>query len=131
MGKQDDGSFLPINELAPGEERTVSATGGEKGQKLARFDLIPAGPLWKLAEIYGVGAKKYAERNWERGYEWSKSYAALMRHLNLFWQGEDIDDGPGGTGLPHLTCAAFHVFALEEFTRTHPEFDDRPGTIQT
>lgn len=119
-----------LTDLAPGEVRTVSATGGEKGQKLARFDLIPTGPLWEVAELYGIGASKYAERNWERGYEWSKSYSAMMRHLNQFWQGKNIDDGPGGTGKPHLACAIFHAMALLEFTETHPEFDDRPGTIE-
>lgn len=107
------------------ERRSVSSTGGEKGVKLERFDLVPVGPLTELARRYGVGAEKYAERNWERGYEWSKSYAALQRHLNAFWNGEDEDpETPGG----HLSAAAFHIFALMEFMNTHPEFDDRPNT---
>lgn len=106
-----------------GEVRTVSETGGEKGVKLERFDLIPVCPLQVLARRYGVGARKYDERNWERGYEWSKSYGALQRHLNAFWSGEDDDEGePNG----HLAAAAFHIFALLEFVNTHPEFDDRP-----
>jgi hypothetical protein len=45
-------------------------TGGVKGQKLARFDLIPVNPLWELAEHFGRGAQKYADRNFERGYDW-------------------------------------------------------------
>jgi hypothetical protein len=36
-------------------------TGGEKGAKLARFDLLPPGPLHHVAELYGKGAQKYAE----------------------------------------------------------------------
>lgn len=105
------------------ERRTVSETGGEKGVKFERFDLIPVRPLESLAQRYGYGAEKYAERNWERGYEWSKSYAACQRHLNAFWRGEDEDDEmPGG----HLAAAAFHIFAMMEFMVTHPEFDDRP-----
>jgi uncharacterized HAD superfamily protein len=119
-----------------GEVRSVSSTGGEKGTKLARFDLIPAEPMWKLAELYGQGAKKYSDRNWERGYEWSKSYAAMQRHLNLFWQGIDNDEHEEScaadcvthTGLPHLVCAQWHCMALLEFGRTHPEFDDRVKT---
>jgi hypothetical protein len=105
------------------EVRVTSSTGGEKGQKLARFDLIPKSPLWQVAELYGVGARKYADRNWERGYNWSLSFAALNRHLWQFWAGEDND---AETGLPHLASVVFHAFALMEYAATHPEFDDRP-----
>ncbi len=109
---------------ATGEVRVVNeATGGEKGQKLARFDLIPAHPLWLLAEHYGRGARKYADRNWERGYDWSLSFQAMQRHAWLYWQGEDIDPE---TGSPHLVAVAWHAFALLEYARTHPDLDNRP-----
>lgn len=98
-------------------------TGAEKGAKLARFDLIPVLPLVALAEHYGRGARKYADRNWERGYSWSFSFAALMRHAWAFWRGEEIDEE---TGSPHLAAVAWHALTLLEFTRTHPEKDDRP-----
>lgn len=115
------------------EVNTVSSTGGQKGTKLARFDLIPNGPLWSLAELYGKGAMKYDDRNWEKGYEWSLSFAAAERHLRLFWSGVDIDSHkpdcePGCTDhteMPHLACAAFHCFAMMEWSKTHPEFDNR------
>src|SRR5512146_2965093 len=80
-------------------------TGGEKGSKLARFDLLPVLPLTELAEHFGRGAKKYADRNWERGYKWSLSFAALMRHAWAFWGGEDIDPE---TGTPHIIAVAWH-----------------------
>jgi hypothetical protein len=106
---------------------TDPTTGGEKGQKIARFDLIPVEPLWEVAVLFGVGAQKYSERNWERGYKWSLSYAALERHLNLFWKGEDYDPPPpGGTGRHHLASVIFHAMALMEYGTTHPELDDRP-----
>lgn len=47
---------------------TDPGTGGEKGQKLERFDLLPVAPLEAVARHYGIGANKYAERNWEQGY---------------------------------------------------------------
>lgn len=106
-----------------GEVRTVSSTGGEKGVKLARFDLIPANPLRQVAEHYGKGAAKYDARNWERGYEWSKSFGALMRHAWQWQAGEDIDVE---TQSNHMAAVAFHAFALLEFAATHREFDDRP-----
>lgn len=101
---------------------TNEVTGGEKGQKLARFDLIPAGPLWALAEHYGRGSGKYADRNWEKGVDWSLNFAALQRHAWAWWGGEDIDE----SGSHHMAAVAWHAFALLEYARTHPELDDRP-----
>lgn len=106
------------------EWRVVNAeTGGEKGQKLARFDLIPARPLELLAEHFGRGARKYEDRNWERGYKWSLSFGAMMRHAWAWWRGEDIDPE---TGSPHLVAVAWHALALQEFADKHPRLDDRP-----
>jgi len=64
------------------------------------------------------------DRNWERGYAWSKSFGALMRHAWAFWRGEDIDEE---TGSHHLAAVVFHAFALMEYSQTHPEKDDRPS----
>lgn len=104
------------------EVRTTSATGGQKGSKDARFDLVPVVPMRELAELYGVGAKKYAAHNWRRGYDWSLSYAAAMRHLTQFWNGEDRDEEMGSK---HVINAAFHLFALAQFMDDFPEYDDR------
>jgi hypothetical protein len=101
---------------------TDETTGGQKGDKPARYDLIPAYPLDCVARAYGMGAKKYAEHNWRKGYKWSLSFAALMRHAWAFWRGEDTDPE---SGLPHLAHAAFHCLSLMEFTETHPKLDDR------
>lgn len=136
------------------EVRVTSSTGGQKGVKLARFDLIPARPLKLLAEHYGRGALKYAEHQWRNGYDWSKSIAALERHENLFKGGEDYDICPDDdtgcsfvthdgdiyiptepntcynhTGSHHMVAVAWHAFLLLEFTVTHPNLDDRykPG----
>ena len=100
-------------------------TGGRKEVKLERFDLVPIGPLTELARHYGRGAFKYADRNWEKGYPWSLSYASLMRHLTQWWDGEDIDPE---TGSSHLVAVAWHAFALLEFINSHPELDNRPNT---
>jgi hypothetical protein len=132
------------------EVRTTSSTGGQKGVKLARFALIPIGPLTELAEHYGVGASKYANHQWRDGYEWSKSYDAMMRHATAFWAGYDYDvcsNDPEGcshvdlegkpfvavredacfnhTGSHHMVAVAWHAFGLLEFKDSHPGHDDR------
>jgi hypothetical protein len=120
--------------MDPKEIRMTDAkTGAQKGAKLARFDLIPVQPLTELAEHFGRGARKYQDRNFERGYKWSLSYAALQRHLNLFWNGEEFDnchpdcppDCVDHTGSHHLAAAMWHCVALREFTLYYPEGDDR------
>lgn len=104
------------------EVRTTSSTGGQKGVKIARFDLIPVDALTQLAEHYGRGAEKYDDNQWRKGYEWSKSYAALQRHLNQWWAGEDMDEELQSS---HLAAAAWHCFTLMTYAKDHPEFDDR------
>lgn len=105
------------------ETRSVDEkTGGQKATKLARFDLLPATPLIELAEHFGKGSRKYADRNWERGYNWSNSFAAMQRHAWLFWDGEDYDDE---TGSAHLIAVAWHALVLREFMIKHKTGDDR------
>jgi len=106
---------------------TDAYTGGQKGTKLARYDLIPVAPLEELAKVYGAGARKYEDRNWERGYAWSLSYSALQRHLNAFWAGEDID---AETNRHHLGAVVFHAFALMEMQYRDSGTDDRPPSIE-
>lgn len=98
-------------------------TGGEKGEKLARFDLIPVIPLWEVARLYGKGAEKYDDRNWEKGFAWHLSYEAALRHIMLFWNGESMDQE---TGRHHLASVIFHAMALMEFEAREKGTDDRP-----
>ena len=89
------------------EVRTTSETGGMKGVKLERFDLIPVGPLWDLATLYGRGAAKYVEHKFRKGSEWSKSYSALQRHANAWARGESWDVCPVAEGK-HEDCITKH-----------------------
>lgn len=104
---------------------TDPTTGGQKGQKPERFDLIPWDALQEVARVYGKGAEKYEPNNWLRGYKWSLSFGALLRHVTQFWLGKEYDDGPGGTGCRHLACAAFHCLALMTFSMRKLGTDDR------
>ncbi len=106
------------------EVRSVSSTGGEKGVKPQRYSLVPTQAVALIAEHFAKGAAKYADHNWRKGYEWSKSYDALQRHLAAFWSGEDVD---AETGSHHLAAAGFHVLALLTYTHEdkYAQFDDR------
>ena len=94
------------------------------GEKV-RLDLLPADPIIDIGKVLTYGAKKYSERNWEKGLAWSRCYGAALRHLLAWHKGETNDPE---TGLNHLAHAACEILFLLEFTRTHPELDDRPNT---
>ena len=121
--KENPNPVLKENPNPEQETRiTDPKTGGQKGQKLARFDLIPSEPLWELAEVYGRGARKYADDNWRKGYSWRLSFGALCRHLHAWWMGEKRDE----LGNHHLAQVAWHAFTLFTFEQFNLGTDDRP-----
>lgn len=105
-----------------GEVRVVSETGGEKGKKPAELAAVDPKALLVLAEVAGRGAEKYAPFNYLKGYDWSLSMNALLRHTLAFWNGEDNDPE---TGLPHMAHAAWHGLALTSFLVRGLGTDDR------
>ena len=125
-----DGSTEKIVALDGTEVRVTSETGGQKGAKLARYDLMPVDALRELAEHYGKGEKKYPTEagipNFRKGYDISLSYAALQRHANQFWGGEDIDTE---TGSSHMIAAAWHALYIVQAMHDYGDrFDDRLTT---
>ena len=88
-----------------------------------RLELLPVRPLLDIGKVLTFGAKKYEPRIWEKGFAWSRAYAAALRHLFAWWSGETYDKE---TGLNHLAHALCEIMFLLEFSYTHPELDDRP-----
>lgn len=101
---------------------TDPVTGGQKGQKSARLGSVDPLALYRLAQVSGDGAAKYAAFNYLKGYDWSLSFDALMRHLLRFWSGEDRDDESGHL---HVVHAAWHALALASFVERGLGTDDR------
>lgn len=103
---------------------TNEKTGGEKGRKPEAMSLLPLDVLMRdVAPLYHAGAEKYAPHNWRRGYDWSLSADALLRHFSQFWHGEETD---AETGCAHLASVVFHALALLHFSHEHRDLDDRP-----
>lgn len=113
---------------AASEKRVVDPnTGGAKGQKIERYDLIPAEPLRQLALVYGAGAKKYDDDNWRKGYSWRLSLGAMSRHLWAWVRGEKYDaecSELAGQPVSHLAQVAWHAFTLLEFETFELGTDD-------
>lgn len=113
----------PIAEGASGEVRiTDPTTGAQKGRKPERYDLIPFEALDEVARVYGMGAEKYDDWNWAKGFAWSLSIGAAFRHMASYAAGEDLDPE---SGLPHPAHAVFHMLALITFRQHDLGTDDR------
>lgn len=117
-------SRLPIEWIA---ELAIEVEKAEARGDVVRLDLVPPDILVELAALYGRGALKYADRNWEMGFAWSRSYNANFRHLKDFWGGEDIDPE---TNASHPVAMIWNAVALAWFLRHRPEYDDRPDPHQ-
>ena len=99
-------------------------SGEKRDEGKLRYDLIPVGPLEKLAYVYTIGAEKYGDNNWRSGIAYSRIVAALMRHLEAWRAGRTVDPDDG---QHPLASVAWCALTLMEYENTRPEFDDRPG----
>lgn len=89
------------------ENDTIQYASGairERRDGKGRFDLISPFALFRLARWYEDGAKRYGERNWEKGIPFSHCLDSAFRHLVKFQMGKDDED--------HLAAAAWNIFAL-------------------
>lgn len=60
--------------------------------------------------------------NWALGMEWSRVYGAMLRHLNAWASGEDIDEE---SKLRHLAHASFGMMVLLAYSKRGIGIDDR------
>ena len=114
---------LPLTSYIVTTEFPKQTTGGVKfdGDKL-RFDLIPPEALEELARVLTFGAKKYSDRNWEKGMNWGRMFGAASRHLWAWWRGEHTDKETGFSHLAHALCC---VAMLVTYERRKIGTDDR------
>jgi len=92
-------------------------------QDKIRFELIPPELLIGVGEVLTFGAKKYSDRNWEKGMDWSRVYGALLRHLTAWWGGQDLDPETNKSHLWHAGCCLTFLMTYEQ---RQVGKDDRP-----
>lgn len=86
------------------------------------MSLLPTLPLLEIAKVLQYGASKYEVHNWRKGILYSRITSAVLRHLTLWNEGEELDEE---SNLPHLAHAACGLLFLLEYSNTKPEMDDR------
>lgn len=88
----------------------------------ARFDLLPPDALLELVAVFTMGAGKYGDRNWERGMDWGRIFAAMQRHANAWLGGEERDPVDG---QHHLASVAWCALVLMAYEKRGVGTDDR------
>lgn len=87
------------------------------------WHLAPWDAFRAIVKVLRFGADKYEPRNWERGMAWSRPYAALMRHMTAWFEGQRADPE---TGMSHLWHAGCCIVFLISFELRGIGTDDRP-----
>lgn len=87
-------------------KRRIMKSGSQRDSRAGkgRYDLIPAYPYYRLAQLYERGGIKYTARNWEKGQPLSVYLDSAERHLNEFKMGMRDED--------HATAVSWNMFGL-------------------
>ncbi len=107
--------------------------GKKKDENKPRYELLPYEVLEAVAQILTNGAKKYEDRNWEKGIAYGRVFGAAQRHLTAFWNaGLDGTDGinsidGSNSHIDHAICELMFLSAYEK--RGLKQYDDRPTLI--
>lgn len=84
-----------------------------------RCDLLPACALLRLAKHYEAGARKYEDRNWEKGIPISVMIDSAMRHLLKYMDGQTDED--------HLAAVAWNILGAMWMEEKRPDLQDLPS----
>lgn len=117
-------TLKPDFELPDSGQRQQFETGAVRDteENKGRYDLMATQGLMRLAIHYERGARKYADRNWEKGIPIKRCLNSAIRHLVKYMAGWNDED--------HLAAAAWNIFAIMHFELYKPELQDLP-TRQT
>ena len=102
-------------------ERTEFPSGAVRDmhEGKGRFDLLPMCVLMRLAKHYEAGAKKYSDRNWEKGIPAHSFADSAFRHLVKYMDGQNDED--------HLIAAIWNLCGLAWTEEKQPDMMDIPA----
>ena len=111
--------------ITSGRKKKKSTSSGIKHDDgKMRWDLMPWAAMGAVIKILTLGVKKYGERNWEKGMNYGRLYAACMRHLTAWFHREEKDPESGLSHLAHACCCLLFLLSYEIWGYT--KWDDRP-----
>jgi hypothetical protein len=87
-------------------ETQVNDPKGEAGNKKAPMHLLPPYALEQCSWVHKLGASKYGAYNWRDTGVCATTYvSAIMRHLNAWRDGEDLDPESGISHIAHIAAS--------------------------
>lgn len=102
----------------------MSDPKGPMGAAKVPFAALPFAVITEMAVAHGEGAEKYGRHNWrENRVLASTYYAAALRHLFAWIEGEDTDPD---SGLSHLVKAMASLAVLRDAMICGQMENDRP-----
>lgn len=114
---------------------------GAAGNKKAPMNLLPPHALEQTSWVHKFGAEKYGPYNWRVTGVCASTYvSAIMRHLNAWRDGEDLDPESGRSHIAHIAAScnilldAEHCGTLQDDRNKKPAVDTTPvdeGSAQT
>jgi hypothetical protein len=79
---------------------------GHAGSLKTPLGLIPPSAMEQVAWAHKLGADKYGPWNWRKTGVCASTYVnAILRHLNAWRDGEDLDPESGFSHLAHIACS--------------------------
>lgn len=102
-------------------ERTQFDTGAVRDmhEGKGRYDLLPWDAIHELAIHCENGAKKYGERNVEKGIPIHSLIDSAIRHLSCYLRGKKDE--------PHLRAAMWNVAFAIWMEKNRPDMQDIPA----
>lgn len=80
---------------------------GAVGATKTPLGLVPPHAMEQTAWVHKLGADKYGPWNWRETGVCASTYVnAILRHLNAWRDGEDLDPESGISHLAHIACSA-------------------------
>lgn len=124
IGEPDN--TIAINKIDDSGKRISYGDGNairEPTTGKGRYDLISPFGIDRIAKWYELGAKKYADRNWEKGMPFSRYIDSAKRHLNKYVMGMEDED--------HLAAACWNIIAIMHHQELgEMQWDDMPHYLR-
>jgi len=105
---------------------------GQAGSLKAPLGLVPPYAMEQTAWVHKFGAERYGPWNWRETGVCASTYVnAILRHLNAWRDGEDLDPESGITHLAHIACSANILMDAEYCGKLQDDRNKRPTNDET
>ena len=95
-----------------GGARMTYENGGMREPSTGKgaYEMVSPFALERIAVWYELGARKYADRNWEKGIPFGRLIQSGLRHMIRWMKGDRSED--------HLAAVCWNVMAMMHFEET-------------